>query len=161
MSYFLFARQHTTRNTGGVMKTQATHNGRGESAAQFMSTTHTLTELDAAIIAEEQGWEYLPACDEAELLIAEAEEIKVAATTQPQTKAIQSKPKYTRRWLRTEAIRWAMPLIKDGGDWQQVQHELVNHDLFSQLSEGMTNDAAADYYMGIIRFCEHALGYNQ
>jgi len=122
-------------------------------------TTH-ITELDAAIIAEEQGWEYLPACDEAELLLAEAEEIKVAASVQPEAAPITRKPR-SRQWLRAEAIRWAMPLIRDGGDWQEVQTDLWNHNLFSELSQGMTDDDAADYYMGIIRFCEHALGYNQ
>jgi hypothetical protein len=120
----------------------------------------TLTELDAAIIAEEQGWEYLPACDEAQMLLDEVEEIKVAAPAHPQPNPVTRKPR-SRQWLRREAIRWAMPLIKDGEDWQQVQNDLWNHDLFSQLSEGMTDDDASDYYMGIIRFCEHALGYNQ
>jgi hypothetical protein len=116
--------------------------------------THTtdITELDAAIIAEEQGWDYLPACDETELLLAEAEQIKVAATPQP---------KINRKQLRRDAIRWAMPLVKDDEDWQQIQWELANHDLFSQLACGMTVDEAADYYMGIIRFCEHALHRNQ
>ena len=123
--------------------------------------THTeLTELDAAIIAEEQGWEYLPACDEAEFLLAEAEEIKVAASAQPEAKTIIRKPR-SRQWLRTEAIRWAMPLVKEDQDWQQTQNDLGNHVLFSQLSEGMTDEDAADYYMGIIRFCERALRYNQ
>jgi hypothetical protein len=122
-------------------------------------TTH-ITELDAAIIAEEQGWEYLPACDEAELLLTEAEEIKVAASAQPEAKTVIRKPR-SRQWLRREAIRWAMPLVKAEQDWQQTQNDLWNHDLFSQLSEGMTDDDAADYYMGIIRFCEHACGYNQ
>ena len=112
----------------------------------------TLTELDAAIIAEEQGWDYLPACDETELLLAEAEQIKVAATPQP---------KINRKTLRRDAIRWAMPLVKDDEDWQQIQWELANHDLFSRLAEGMTVDEASDYYMGIIRFCEHACGRNQ
>ena len=125
-----------------------------------MKTHTTLTELDAAIIAEEQGWEYLPACDEAYLLLAEAEEIKVAASAQPEAKTVTRKPR-SRQWLRTEAIRWAMPVIRDGGDWQEVQNDLGNHDLFSQLSSGMTDDDAADYYMGIIRFCERALRYNQ
>ena len=125
-----------------------------------MNTHTTLTELDAAIIAEEQGWEYLPACDEAYLLLAEAEEIKVAASAQPEAAPIERKP-HSRQWLRREAIRWAMPLVKEGQDWQQTQHDLGNHDLFSRLSEGMTDDDAADYYMGIIRFCERALRYNQ
>jgi hypothetical protein len=125
-----------------------------------MNTYTTLTELDAAIIAEEQGWEYLPACDEAELLLAEAEEIKVAASAQPEAKTIIRKPR-SRQWLRTEAIRWAMPLVKEDQDWQQTQNDLGNHVLFSQLSEGMTDEDAADYYMGIIRFCERALRYNQ
>ena len=120
----------------------------------------TLTELDAAIIAEEQGWEYLPACDEAQMLLDAVAEIKVDAPAHPQPNPVTRKPR-SRQWLRREAIRWAMPLIKDGEDWQQVQNDLGNHDLFSQLSEGMTDDDAADYYMGIIRFCEHALGYNQ
>jgi hypothetical protein len=125
-----------------------------------MNTHTTLTEVDAAIIAEEQGWEYLPACDEAELLLAEAEEIKVAASAQPEAKTIIRKPR-SRQWLRTEAIRWAMPLVKEDQDWQQTQNDLGNHVLFSQLSEGMTDEDAADYYMGIIRFCERALRYNQ
>ena len=125
-----------------------------------MNAYTTLTELDAAIIAEEQGWEYLPSCDEAELLLAEAEEIKAVASAQPQVKASTSKPR-SRQWLRREAIRWAMPLVKAEQDWQQTQNDLLNHDLFSRLSEGMADDEAADYYMGIIRFCEHACGYNQ
>lgn len=119
----------------------------------------TLTELDAAIIAEEQGWDYVPACDEAELLLADQEQVTVAAA-HPQPKTITRKPR-SRQWLRREAIRWAMPLIKDGGDWQEIQTDLWNHTLFSELAEGMTDDDAADYYMGIVRFCEHALGYNQ
>ena len=114
-------------------------------------TTH-ITELDAAIIAEEQGWDYVPACDEAYLLLADSEQITVAVTPQP---------KINRKQLRCDAIRWAMPLVKDDEDWQQIQWEIANHDLFSQLAHGMTVDEASDYYMGIIRFCEHALGYNQ
>jgi hypothetical protein len=119
-------------------------------------TTHTtyITELDAAIIAEEQGWEYLPACDEAELLLAEQERCEAPAP------APKVKPR-SRQWLRREAIRWAMPLVKSDEDWQQIQNDLWNHSLFSQLAEGMTDDEAADYYMGIIRFCEHACGFNQ
>ena len=114
-------------------------------------TTH-ITELDAAIIAEEQGWDYVPACDEAYLLLADNEQITVAATPQP---------KINRKLLRRDAIRWVMPLVKDDEDWQQIQWELANHDLFSQLTRGMTVDEAADYYMGIIRFCEHALRRNE
>ena len=117
-----------------------------------MNTNNTLTELDAAIIAEEQGWDYLPACDETELLLAEAEQIKVAATTQP---------KINRNALRRDAIRWAMPLVKNEEDWQQIQWELANHDLFRLLSNGMAVDQASDYYMGIIRFCEHACGHSR
>jgi hypothetical protein len=116
-------------------------------------TAH-ITELDAAIIAEEQGWEYLPACDEAELLLAEQERCEAPAP------APKAKPR-SRQWLRREAIRWAMPLVKSDEDWQQIQHDLWNHSLFSQLTEGMTDDEAADYYMGIIHFCEHACGFNQ
>lgn len=123
-------------------------------------TTDTLTELDAAILAEEQGWEYLPACDEAELLLAESEQITVAPAEQPQPTAAARKP-HSRQWLRREAIRWAMPFVKEDEDWQQIQNDLGNHDLFSQLSQGMTDDEAADYYMGIIRFCEHACGYTR
>ncbi len=114
-------------------------------------TTH-ITELDAAIIAEEQGWDYVPACDEAYLLLADNEQITVSATPQP---------KINRKLLRRDAIRWVMPLVKDDEDWQQIQWELANHDLFSQLTRGMTVDEAADYYMGIIRFCEHALRRNE
>ncbi len=115
-------------------------------------STQNITELDAAIIAEEQGWDYTPACDEAFLLLADNEEITAAATPQP---------KVNRKLLRRDAIRWVMPLVKDDEDWQQIQWELANHDLFSQLAHGMTVDEAADYYMGIIRFCEHALRRNQ
>jgi hypothetical protein len=115
-------------------------------------STQNITELDAAMIAEEQGWDYTPACDEAFLLLADNEEITVAATPQP---------KVNRKLLRRDAIRWVMPLVKDDEDWQQIQWELANHDLFSQLAQGMTVDEAADYYMGIIRFCEHALRRNQ
>tara|TARA_R110000868_G_C10744400_1_gene752664 strand:- start:391 stop:738 length:348 start_codon:yes stop_codon:yes gene_type:complete len=114
-------------------------------------STH-INELDAAIIAEEQGWDYLPACDETELLLADAEQIKVDANQQP---------KINRKLLRRDAIRWAMPLVKDDEDWQQIQWELANHDLFSHLSKSMTVDEASNYYMGIIRFCEHACGRNQ
>jgi hypothetical protein len=113
--------------------------------------TH-ITELDAAIIAEEQGWDYAPACDEAYLLLADSEQITVATAPQP---------KLNRKLLRRDAIRWAMRLVKDDEDWQQIQWELANHDLFSQLAYGMTVDEAADYYVGIIRFCEHALRRNQ
>jgi hypothetical protein len=120
-------------------------------ASEHHMTTH-ITELDAAIIAEEQGWDYVPACDEAYLLLADSEQITVATAPQP---------KLNRKLLRRDAIRWAMRLVKDDEDWQQIQWELANHDLFSQLAYGMTVDEAADYYVGIIRFCEHALRRNQ
>ena len=73
-----------------------------------MNAYTTLTELDAAIIAEEQGWEYLPACDEAELLLAEAEEIKAVASAQPDSDIVidpfvdKIAPKVNKRHLRAQ-----------------------------------------------------------
>jgi hypothetical protein len=67
----------------------------------------------------------------------------------------------TRRSLRTSAIRYAMRQVKQGADWQQIQWDIANDPRFMRLVEGMTNDQADDYTMGIIRFCEHACGFSR
>jgi hypothetical protein len=124
-----------------------------------MSTHITLTELDAAIIAEEQGWEYLPACDEAYLLLAEAEEIRVAASAQPIAAAPQLR--VNKRRLRAQLIRETMVAVRDCEDDQSIGWHMINDDRWTALFEGKNRQAEHDYVYGVIRFCEHALRYNQ
>ena len=124
-----------------------------------MNTHTTLTELDAAIIAEEQGWEYLPACDEAFLLLAEAEEIKVAAIAQPIAAAPQLK--VNKRRLRAQLIRETMVAVRDCEDDQSIGWHMINDDRWTALFEGKDRQAEHDYVYGVIRFCERALRYNQ
>ncbi len=124
-----------------------------------MNTHTTLTELDAAIIAEEQGWEYLPACDEAFLLLAEAEEIKVAASAQPIAAAPQLK--VNKRRLRAQLIRETMVAVRDCEDDQSIGWHMINDDRWTALFEGKDRQAEHDYVYGVIRFCERALRYNQ
>jgi hypothetical protein len=124
-----------------------------------MKTHTTLTELDAAIIAEVQGWEYLPACDEAYLLLAEAEEIKAAASAQPTAAAPQLK--VNRRSLRAQLIRETMVAVRDCEDDQSIGWHMINDDRWTALFEGKDRQAEHDYVYGVIRFCERALRYNQ
>jgi hypothetical protein len=124
-----------------------------------MSTHITLTELDAAIIAEEQGWEYLPACDEAYLLLAEAEEIRVAASAQPIAAAPQLR--VNKRRLRAQLIRETMVAVRDCEDDQSIGWHMINDDRWTALFEGKDRQAEHDYVYGVIRFCERALRYNQ
>ena len=124
-----------------------------------MNTHTTLTELDAAIIAEEQGWEYLPACDEAYLLLAEAEEIKAAASAQPTAAAPQLK--VNKRSLRAQLVRETMVAVRDGEDDQSIGWHMINDDRWTALFEGKDRQAEHDYVYGVIRFCERALRYNQ
>jgi hypothetical protein len=113
----------------------------------------TLTELDAAIIAEEQGWDYLPACDEAELLLAEAEQIKVEASVPA--------PKVNKRHLRAMLIRDTMGCVRDEEDDQSIGWHMINDDRWTALFAGKDDEQVHDYVYGIIRFCERALRYNQ
>jgi hypothetical protein len=124
-----------------------------------MNTHTTLTELDTAIIAEEQGWEYLPACDDAFLLLAEAEEIKAAASAQPIAAAPQLK--VNKRHLRAQLIRDTMVAVRDGEDDQSIGWHMINDDRWTALFEGKDRQAEHDYVYGVIRFCERALRYNQ
>jgi hypothetical protein len=132
-----------------------------------MNTHTTLTELDAAIIAEEQGWEYLPACDEAELLLAEAEEIKVAASAQPNSDIVidpflnLTAPKVNKRSLRARLIRDTMDCVRSEEDDQSIGWHMINDDRWLPLFAGKDDDQVHDYVYGVIRFCERALRYNQ
>jgi hypothetical protein len=132
-----------------------------------MQTHTTLTELDAAIIAEEQGWEYLPACDEAYLLLAEAEEIKVAASAQPDSDiAIDpflnlTASKVNKRTLRAQLIRDTMDCVRHEEDDQSIGSHMINDDRWLPLFAGKDDEQVRDYVYGVIRFCERALRYNQ
>ena len=129
-------------------------------------TTH-ITELDAAIIAEEQGWEYLPACDEAELLLAEAEEIKVAASVRPDGDIVIDPfahliaAKVNKRRLRAQLIRDTMDCVRNEEDDQSIGWHMINDDRWLPLFAGKNDDQVHDYVYGVIRFCERALRYNQ
>jgi hypothetical protein len=126
-----------------------------------------ITELDAAIIAEEQGWKYLPACDEAYLLLAEAEEIKVAASAQPDSDIVinpflnLTAPKVNKRSLRAQLIRDTMDCVRNEEDDQSIGWHMINDDRWIQLFAGKDDDQIHDYVYGVIRFCERALRYNQ
>ena len=132
-----------------------------------MNAYTTLTELDAAIIAEEQGWEYLPACDEAELLLAEAEEIKAVASAQPDSDIVidpfvdKIAPKVNKRHLRAQLIRDTMECVRNEEDDQSIGWHMINDDRWTALFAGKNDDQVHDYVYGVIRFCERALGYNQ
>jgi hypothetical protein len=132
-----------------------------------MTTHTTLSELDAAIIAEEQGWEYLPACDQAYLLLAEAEEIKVAASAQPDSDILIGPfvdliaVKANKRHLRAQLIRETMECVRNEEDDQSIGWHMINDDRWTALFAGKNDDQVHDYVYGVIRFCEHALGYNQ
>jgi hypothetical protein len=132
-----------------------------------MNTHTTLTELDAAMIAEEQGWEYLPACDEAYLLLAEAEEIKVAASAQPDSDIVidpflnLTAPKVNKGKLRARLIRDTMDCVRNEEDDQSIGSHMINDDRWLPLFAGKDDDQVHDYVYGVIRFCERALRYNQ
>ena len=118
-----------------------------------------ITELDAAIIAEEQGWDYLPACDEAFLLLADNEQITVAATPQPI--AVAPQRKVNKRQLRAQLICETMVAVRDCEDDQSIGWHMINDDRWTALFEGKDRQAEYDYVYGVIRFCERALRYNQ
>jgi hypothetical protein len=122
-------------------------------------STQNITELDAAIIAEEQGWDYTPACDEAFLLLADNEEITVAATPQPT--AVAPQRKVNKRQLRAQLIRETMVAVRDEEDDQSIGWHMINDDRWTALFEGKDRQAEHDYVYGVIRFCERALRYNQ
>ena len=124
-------------------------------------TTHTthITELDAAIIAEEQGWDYVPACDEAYLLLADNEQITVAAVPQPT--AVAPQRKVNKRQLRAQLIRETMVAVRDCEDDQSIGWHMINDDRWAPLFAGKNSDQEYDYVWGVIRFCERALRYNQ
>ena len=132
-----------------------------------MNTHTTLTELDAAIIADEQGWEYLPACDEAELLLAEAEKIKATASAQPDSDIVidpflsLTAPKVNKRRLRAQLIRDTMDCVRNEEDDQSIGWHMINDDRWLPLFAGKDDEQARDYVYGVIRFCERALRYNQ
>ena len=149
------------------MVDRLTTDPQGSARNTTMNTHTTLTELDAAIIAEEQGWEYLPACDEAELLLAEAEEIKVAASAQPDSDIVidpflnLTAPKVNKRSLRARLIRDTMDCVRSEEDDQSIGSHMINDDRWLPLFAGKDDDQVHDYVYGVIRFCERALRYNQ
>jgi hypothetical protein len=118
-----------------------------------------ITEIDAAVIAEEQGWDYVPACDEAYLLLAEIEQVTVAATPQPITVAPERK--VNKRQLRAQLIRETIDAVRDEEDDQSIGWHMINDDRWTPLFDGKDEQAVHDYVYGVIRFCERALRYNQ
>lgn len=120
--------------------------------------TTNITELDAAIIAEEQGWDYLPACDEAYLLLAESERITVANA---QPTAVVAQPKVNKRRLRNQLISETMTAVRDEEDDQSIGWHMINDERWEPLFAGKDRQQEHDYVYGVIRFCERALRYNQ
>ena len=119
-----------------------------------------LTELDAAIIAEEKGgWDYLPACDEGFAALNELEiETPVAAK-------VAAAP-VNKMALRKKLIREVMPIVK-GSEWgfgqddQSIASDFGNDERFAPLFAGKDLDEVYDYLLGVCRFCEHACGYTR
>lgn len=107
----------------------------------------TLTELDAAIIAEENGWDYLPACDEG----WEALDAIPASAPAP-----APAPTINRRKLRIRLIREAMPLVKADMDAQGIANDIYQDD--AVIVAYPDNDKREEIAWGVVRFCEHACG---
>jgi len=111
--------------------------------------TIELTELDCAMIAAENGWDYLPACDEGFTAIDASYEVTALA--------VPVIAKINKRTLRVRLIRETMPLVKDEGDPQSLANDIYQDDeVFAAYPDEATRE---DIAWGIIRFCEHACGY--
>lgn len=118
-----------------------------------------LTELDAAIIAEEKGWAYLPARDEGYAAVDEyVSGVNVGVPvpmTPPPTPPLATLTPVNRRAMRVRLIREVMPMVKEEVDWQEIVYTLINdEELQRAIPE---NDKAEEYAMGIVRFCEWAV----
>mgnify|MGYP001549173447 CR=1 FL=1 len=111
------------------------------------------TETDLNLLAADMGWDYMPACDEAFLLLADMEQIDEPA--QP------AQPKVNKRKLRQQLIRETMPSVKDDQDWQMTAHEILNDGRWDILWQGKDEEERDAYIMGVVRFCEHACGYTR
>lgn len=110
-----------------------------------------ITELDAAIIAEEKGWDYLPACDEGLAAVHEYE-AETSALTVPAFKI-------NKRTLRTRLIREAMPLVKADHDAQGIAAGLYQDD--AAIAAYPDDEAREEMVWGVVRFCDQACGYTR
>jgi hypothetical protein len=142
------------------------------------------TELDAAIIAEEAGWDYLPACDEGaqavdryfesfrpaesvKLRVDERDRRETGNPTDPSAEnrlpvRASDKPerKINRRRLRILATRKVIAMYQDDPDldWQQAAFDLLNDPELAAYWEGRTQDETDDLCMGLVRFGEWTRG---
>jgi hypothetical protein len=97
-----------------------------------------ITELDAAIIAEEQGWEYLPACDEALLLLAEIEQVQAPELPKPTLPAPAPnppqavKPQHGVKWLKGGQTHMFFMYVNGAGNWWRVKIHTHNGSTYAQ-----------------------------
>lgn len=111
-----------------------------------------LSEIDYAIIAEEHGWEYVPACDEGILAIWEEETIEFTPEPIPPVKI-------DRRKLRAALIRETMPLVRDEEDWQGIQNDIFQDD--RAISAWPDDEKREEIARGVFRFCSWACGHDR
>ena len=109
-------------------------------------------ETELFLLAEENGWEYTPACDETYFLLAELEGFQDEEEEQVE----QPKPKVNKKKLRQYAIKKYMGDVKQDIDWQATAHNIINDDELQPLFEGKSDEERDAYAMGIVRFCEYA-----
>lgn len=122
-------------------------------------TANTL-DNHLALIAAENGWDYVPASDEGLLAIENYFEHEGSEENGPIDPA--PPPKVNKRALRTKAIREAIRILRDETeDLQTVCNDLWQDDSFAPLYEGKSEDEAEEYIRGILTFAEKALGLNQ
>lgn len=115
------------------------------------------TELDLAIVAKENGWSYVPACDEG---IAAVDRYMDSQAASLSVKPAPVAAPVRKRTLRTKLIREVMELVKGpewnfGEDWQSVGFLILNE--YAPLVERKTEDETHDYVMGVVRWCEQAV----
>lgn len=90
------------------------------------------TEADLNILAADMGWEYIPACDEAFLLLAEIEQIEeaLAAPAIPAPEPMQ--PQRGVKWLKGGQTHMFFMYVNGAGNWWRVKIHTHNGSTYAQ-----------------------------
>jgi len=59
--------------------------------------------------------------------------------------------------IREDAVRYAMSVILESTDWQEVEHALINHDRFAPWLESVGAWDDTNFCVSIIRDAEERL----